>query len=166
MSHKPTPILVMSLMVILVLAVSAVAYGQWTQSLFINADVTTASFGVEWIDASAIPGVPLPVCEIDPADPTLASFTVDGGAPGDIAMCTYTLENAGDLNVVVIDPPLITPANFTDGVELDVAISDGFGATILPGDTLAVTLSVEVLDDAVPDTAYTFTVELVAEQAP
>lgn len=166
MSNKPAPILIMSLMVILILAVSGVAYGLWSQSLYVNGDASTAAFLAEWIDASAIMGDPQPVCEIDLADPTLATFSVEGGAPGDIAQCTYTLQNNGDLDLIILDPPLITPDNFTNGVELEVTVSDGFGEIIVPGGTLATTVGVEVLDDAAPDTTYTFSVEFVAEQAP
>lgn len=165
MSHKPAPILIMALMVILVLAVSGVAYGLWTQSLFINGEVSTAAFLVEWIDASAIQGDPLPECLIDPADPTMASFTVSGGAPGDIAECTYTLKNLGDLDVV-INSPLITPVDFDNGVELNVEVTNGFGETKAPGETLALTVKTTVLEDAEPATTYHFTVELVAEQVP
>lgn len=168
MSHKPAPVLLMSVMALLVLTISSVAYGQWTQSLYLDGEVSTANFSVEWISAFAVEKISdrLPVCAIDPADATMAIFSLEGGAPGDVSVCLYRLQNNGDLPVIFDSIELaITADNFTPDIELQISSGVLWAGIIYPGETADAIVAVEVLDGADPGNTYTFTLEAVAEQA-
>ena len=191
MYRKPTHVVVISTILILVLTVIGVAYTNFTNSNLILGSVSTADMKLDWNVTSGS------VCAVSSTDPKQLEVTITGAVPGTFEMCGLELQNSGAVNVHIMsvdiepeqDPvtgdPLWTvadgsdylsdpanpnfdpsvPPNSNDG-EVFVKYTDGVRTTIPAGTNHASSIKVNVENFASPGTVYKFTVTITYELAP
>jgi hypothetical protein len=161
MSHKSTPVIGMSIILVLILAVAGVAFTNWNGSILVNGAATTSGVKVEW-DTTAYLGCADTIVTF--VSPTEIQLTRADAVQGDTDTCSFTYANNGTF------PVTITAINVAGAIpgELDVTYTDGVGSVMDPCPALScqktLQLTYTVGPNAQPFTTYNFSVEVVAEQ--
>jgi hypothetical protein len=161
MSRKSTPVMGMSIVLVLMLAIAGVAFTQWTGSVWVNGAATTSGVKLEWKDTSYL-GCDFTDVTFVPPDKVILER--NDAVQGDTDTCSFTYVNNGTI------PVTITDINLTGVIpgELDVSYIDGIGSVLDPCPALScekiIQVTYEVGPNAQPFTTYDFSVEVVAEQ--
>lgn len=172
MSQKRNPVVGISIILVLLLAVVGVAYTAWSQTLVLDTNVGTTGLDLSWIVIDDWMGA----CELDAMDPTIVHVTLDNAQIGDELHCTFRIRNDSPFEVVIvdefIDPPIpqASGSNYCAGApaygsgELYVNFLNGVGTTIAPAGELSVAYDICVEDEAQQNTDYSFDFNVVFEQ--
>jgi hypothetical protein len=157
MSRKSTPVMGMSIVLVLMLAVAGVAFTQWTGSAGVKGNVGTAGLNVVWEEDTL-------VCnnetEIWLIDPVTVGIQFTDAIQRDQDTCYMTLQNAGSLDVSITD---ITVVPEPDD-EFSVTVTDGTPIALPAGISHVFSVTYEVGDNAQQFHDYEFTVTFEFEQ--
>lgn len=161
MSRKSTPVIGMSIFLVLLLAVVGVAYTQWTGSLEVQGSVGTTGLNVAWDDPAMLfcnDGTQLTIL-----DETTVRLEFTDAILGHTDTCSLAFVNNGSLDVVVTDIIVDTfgvPAN-----EFEVHYTNSVPPfDLLSGQSQAIDVTYTVGPDAQQFATYEFLVTTAFEQ--
>lgn len=155
MSRKPVPVMGMSILLVLILAIAGVAFTQWTGSVGVEGNVSTSGLAVGW-DELTLTCSDGSVIGLDPADPSLVRIEFTDAIQGHTDTCYMTLVNDGsiDVSITEITPdPMGAPAD-----EFTVNVTDGTPISLPAGDSHVFSVTYLVGDNAQQFHDYEFTV--------
>ncbi|MEJ2303539.1 MAG: hypothetical protein P8Y14_18595 [Anaerolineales bacterium] len=162
MSRKSTPVMGMSILLVLILAIAGVAFTQWTGSAGVEGNVSTSGLAVVWDQAtltcSGGSDIGLPVI----GDPSLVRITFTDALPQHTDTCFMTLTNVGSIDVVITDiivDPMGAPVD-----EFSVTVTDGTPIPLAAGGSHVFSVTYLVGDNAQQFQDYEFTVAFDFEQ--
>lgn len=157
MSRKSTPVMGMSIVLILVLALAGLAFTQWTGSIFVTGSASTASVDLGW-DGSVLGCTETDVTFVSPTEVHLSR---PDAVQGDTDICMFTYMNNGTIPVMIVE--IIENGDVPGEFSLDY--TDGVGTVLNPGENKIIEVNYLVEAGAQPDTTYDFSLEIVGEQS-
>ena len=158
MARKSTPVMGMSIVLILVLALAGLAFTQWTGSIFVTGSATTAGVDLGWDDSSYLGCTETDVTFVSPTEVHLSR---PDAVQGDTDTCMFTYMNNGTIPVKIAN---IIKTGDVPG-EFSVGFTDGIDSVLNPGDSKIIEVNYLVEAGAQPNTTYDFSVEIVGEQS-
>ena len=161
MSRKSTPVMGMSILLVLILAIAGVAFTQWTGSVLVDGSATTLGVKVWWNENESMG---CPATDVSFISPTEVQLTRADAVQGDTDTCSFVYENIGTIPVVVKE--IKKDGEIPGQLELDYV--DGVGSVMNPCPALdckkTIQFTYTIGDDALPFHTYNFSLEIVTEQ--